>query len=53
MIWIQLHILPEYLCLPAPLAGGTIFITFYRMFDLGLAQKEDCYFISYQQYPFL
>lgn len=53
MIWIGLHILPEYLCLPAPLDRGTVFIRPYRTFELVLAQKEDWHFISYQQYPFL
>lgn len=48
MIWIRLHILPEYLCFHIPLACGTTFLTLYRIFDLVLAQKEDCYFMSYQ-----
>lgn len=40
MIWIRLHILPEYVCLPTPLAHGTVFTTLLQDVWLSIIGSE-------------
>jgi len=53
MIELQFHILSEDFCFPHPHPMAQHFITLYRMFDLVLAQKEDCHLMSNQHYCLL